>query len=378
MFRSRRLAFTLIELLVVIAIIAVLIALLLPAVQSAREAARRAQCINNLKQIGIGLHNYHTANDTFPMGGSANWSIYPSQIYPWSGWSAQAAMLGYLDNQPIYNAINFNFAPTFWGGHGLREGTSGSAANNFTINDTIIAFFLCPSDGNAGKQNLNSYYACYGTTIGTCFASGGAGAIGPSGWQPWKSTGLFAQWTVYGIRDATDGTSNTIAFSEALTGNGQGSAYGGSMSNPSPSTYRGNFIMSPPSGGLTTSLYDAYSNVAGVLADLQSCAAGFQLAAAGTIADHRGYRWADDATGWTLFNTIQTPNDTYNGCRFGCNAFCDPSCGSFYGASSAHPGGVNTMMADGSVRFVKNSIGRMTWWALGTKAGGEVLSSDSY
>src|SRR6476469_2356669 len=143
--RNRR-GFTLIELLVVIAIIAVLISLLLPAVQAAREAARRAQCVNNLKQIGLGLHNYHTGNDSFPMGGSANWSIFqPGQLYPWSGWSAQAAMLGYLDQQPLYNACNFNYAPTFWGGNGLREGTTGGAASNATINDTIINFFLCPS-----------------------------------------------------------------------------------------------------------------------------------------------------------------------------------------------------------------------------------------
>jgi prepilin-type N-terminal cleavage/methylation domain-containing protein/prepilin-type processing-associated H-X9-DG protein len=374
MLRSPRRAFTLIELLVVIAIIAVLIALLLPAVQSAREAARRAQCINNLKQIGLGLHNYHTANDTFPMGGSKNWSIFPSDLYPWSGWSAQAAMLGYLDQQPLYNACNFNFAPTFWGGKGLREGTSGGAASNQTINNTIISFFLCPSDGNAGRQNINSYYGCYGTTIGTCTSS----VYNNGNWQGWPSTGLFAQWVVYGVRDCGDGTSNTIAFSEALTGDGRGSSYGGSMTDPNPSKYRGNFIMSPPSGGVATDLYDANQNVPGVIQDQQSCASGFQLAAAGSIADHRGYRWADDATGWTLFNTVQPPNDTYNGCRFGCNAYCDPSCGSFYGASSAHPGGVNVMMADGSVRFVKNSISRLTWWSIGTRGNGEVVSSDSY
>src|ERR1700685_1256843 len=103
--RSRR-AFTLIELLVVIAIIAVLIALLLPAVQAAREAARRSQCVNNLKQIGLGVHNYHSSNDTFPMGGSKNAYGYGTanniNYYNWETWSAQAAILPFLEQGPLY------------------------------------------------------------------------------------------------------------------------------------------------------------------------------------------------------------------------------------------------------------------------------------
>src|SRR5262245_49511698 len=104
--------FTLIELLVVIAIIAVLIALLLPAVQSAREAARRAQCINNLKQIGLGMHNYHTAHNTFPLGGTKNFTTAYGSTYPdagWGTWSAAALLLGYMEGQPLYNAANFNW-----------------------------------------------------------------------------------------------------------------------------------------------------------------------------------------------------------------------------------------------------------------------------
>src|SRR4051812_44022435 len=102
----KRRAFTLIELLVVIAIIAVLIALLLPAVQAAREAARRSQCTNNLKQMGIGMHNYHSTHGVFPLGGSENWSGY-GYTAGWGTWSAQALLLGYMEGQPLYNSANF-------------------------------------------------------------------------------------------------------------------------------------------------------------------------------------------------------------------------------------------------------------------------------
>ena len=121
---SRR-GFTLIELLVVIAIIAVLIALLLPAVQSAREAARRAQCTNNLKQIGLALHNYHTSNDVFPLGTSLqSGSTRPQRPGVWASWSAQALMLGYLEQTPLYNAINFNWGPLATGTT-TSDGTRG-------------------------------------------------------------------------------------------------------------------------------------------------------------------------------------------------------------------------------------------------------------
>ena len=108
-----RFGFTLIELLVVIAIIAVLIALLLPAVQSAREAARRAQCVNNLKQIGIAMHNYHTAINTFPMGMSIAWNDYGGYYADWTNWSSHALLLGYLEQQPLYNAMNYSQACCF-------------------------------------------------------------------------------------------------------------------------------------------------------------------------------------------------------------------------------------------------------------------------
>jgi prepilin-type N-terminal cleavage/methylation domain-containing protein len=139
--RLRR-GFTLIELLVVIAIIGVLIALLLPAVQSAREAARRSQCTNHLKQIGVSLHNYHTATDVFPMGGSRNLRT-ATNYDDWTCWSAQGMLLPYLEQMPLYNAANFFFAPE-------GDGATSDAINR-TVHNTIINSFLCPSDPNAGR-----------------------------------------------------------------------------------------------------------------------------------------------------------------------------------------------------------------------------------
>ena len=174
--RSRG-GFTLIELLVVIAIIAVLIALLLPAVQSAREAARRAQCVNNLKQIGLALHNYNTATGSFPMGSSQSPYNYQGNTtgFPaWDSWSAQALMLGYMEQVPLYNAANFSF--------GVTQNSQPEYWINSTVYETKIASYLCPSDGNAGTQNvqstgtpgLNSYHASIGTTTYNCCNNPGA------------------------------------------------------------------------------------------------------------------------------------------------------------------------------------------------------------
>ena len=343
---ARRRGFTLIELLVVIAIIAVLIALLLPAVQAAREAARRSQCINNLKQIGLALHNYHQSIGSFPMGVSYTLGTSANHYY-WGQWSAQALMLPYLEQQAIYSACNFNLP--------LDDGGSGGTQANSTVNQTVINAFLCPSDGNAGKisGNINSYYLSEGTT-----------ALTPST-NPYQTTGLFTFQLAYSIANVTDGTSNTIAASEGLVGPptnvlARGTTYMNVGEATTPDAFQ----------TLTAGQQAPGTVIPATLAKCQSSTAG--------IASTRGNQWANGDTNYTMFNTIVPPNSTqypWGACKSGGGGVDDAE---YVNANSNHSGGCNVAMADGSVKFIKSTIAWQVWWSLGTKSGGEVLSSDSY
>jgi prepilin-type N-terminal cleavage/methylation domain-containing protein/prepilin-type processing-associated H-X9-DG protein len=349
-------AFTLIELLVVIAIIAVLIALLLPAVQAAREAARRAQCVNNLKQIGLGLHNYHSVNDVFPLGASLQ-PNNPGTTYNWSSWSAQAMMLPYLEQSALYNAANFSWAPEPYSEPTPQDAGYKSMGGyiNSTVYNTKINSFLCPSDGNAGNVNINSYHGSLGTTTYN------TGQHNPA------STGAFGMQLSYGLRDVTDGSSNTVAFAEALVGNPN---TGGPV--------KGNGTGNTGSNNAGNKLDVNQVGLNGVKLDLQACNTKFLTA---YLADDRGYRWGMGALGYSLFNTVVPPNGaggqyTWNSCRVDC---CDQAQAAHYQpTSSNHAGGVNVLMCDGSVKFVKNSVQWFTWWALGTRANGEVIDASSY
>jgi prepilin-type N-terminal cleavage/methylation domain-containing protein/prepilin-type processing-associated H-X9-DG protein len=338
----RRRGFTLIELLVVIAIIAVLIALLLPAVQAAREAARRAQCVNNLKQIGLALHNYHSRHDTFPMGCSSGVDTLPYTFAGQNNWSAHAMLLGDIEGAAIYNTINFSFAAT--------GGDAGKI--NTTAFNVQIKSFLCPSDPNAGLSNNNNYFCSKGTTTVKSSTS---------------SSGLFALLTPYGIRDTTDGTSNTIAFAEGLVGTG--------VANNS----RGNGIVMDGAIPTASSVLNAATVYnSNILSTLATCNTGFKMGTRVYLGD-KGNRWGHGSEGITIFNTIVTPNSkTYpwGNCKWGTSSASPQS--EFNCANSDHPGGVNVLSADGSVRFVKDSVNVFTWMALGTRAGAEVISADSY
>ncbi|AMV35890.1 DUF1559 domain-containing protein [Planctomyces sp. SH-PL62] len=363
--------FTLIELLVVIAIIAVLIALLLPAVQAAREAARRAQCVNNLKQIGLAMHNYHSSQNTFPMGVSASYNSINGGCVAWSGWSAHSLLLTTMEQSAIYNAANFQFDPL--------QGIGWDV--NATSWQTKVSSFLCPSDGNAGKVGYNSYYASRGTTFDADYKVN-QGAPPNCGGNV-RSTGLFSYQQTYGLNDITDGSSNTVAFSEGLVGSGDSRVrpYVTGVNVESLSSW-GTDVRSSDAGSAL--ILGEQAPGAAISQVLQTCSTAFQNATAGGgLHSNRGGHWAWGAEGFTLFNTVVPPGSsqyTWGSCRFGCGGCGVGSADHAHltNANSNHSGGVNVLFGDGSTRFVKSSIAMNIWWAVGTKAGGEIVSSDAY
>jgi prepilin-type N-terminal cleavage/methylation domain-containing protein/prepilin-type processing-associated H-X9-DG protein len=373
---EKRGGFTLIELLVVIAIIAVLISLLLPAVQSAREAARRAQCVNNLKQIGLAMHNYHTGIGSFPLGGTvaaASGGGYPAGYTAgWGSWSAHALMLGYLEQQPLYNAANFSWVCAFSPGWSI----------NSTVSFAVVSVFVCPSDGVSpdrgnSVQFNNNFTAASGSDslLNNYMASVGPDALYPS-WatSSHDTPGVFtAAGRSYGVQNITDGTSNTIAFGETLVGDRSIELVKWRDGPVSSAAFAG--------GG---PFQDVSGQYQAVLADLNTCQTAFQSNpnpdVNSGILNLKGSVWAWDQGGFSLFNTIVPPNSTqytYAWCQLGTTSWSAAD-GNYENTSSNHPGGCNFLMCDGSVRFLKSSINIRTYWALGTKSGGEIISSDSY
>jgi len=374
-FRPDGRGFTLIELLVVIAIIAVLIALLLPAVQSAREAARRAQCTNNMKQLGLALHNYLSSVDAIP-------HVYPLWFWTsmtansggsdtWGCWSPQAQMFPYLEQGPLYNRINFNLSNRY----------NGSIAN-MSFLGTRINSFLCPSSPLPnGTIACNVFIKAPGNNY---FGSVGGSLAWQSNQNPPGLFGYDFNPSVYGstwvnstspisLRDIQDGTSNTIAFGEWRTGDFNC----GKLSIPQDVI---NFVPFP---GIGYNAPWSGSALTSFMGWLNTCAA----TAPSTIThggqnweynmSYLGISWDQGMFGYTLGNTLLAPNPNFPNCRT-CSWFGDWDCPGMYGLSSFHPGGGNVAFADGSVRFLKSSTAMNVVWALGSRAGGEVISSDSY
>ena len=244
-------------------------------------------------------------------------------------------MLTYMEQSAIYNSINF--------GNCATDGPNNTALN------TVIASFLCPSDGNASKStNWNSYSGSLGTTASP---------------NPQMSTGLFSNSACYGLRDIIDGSSNTVAFAEHLVG------------NPGKLNYPGNGVNNSSPAGVYP---DAWANPGQVATDLAACNASFL--GGSNITTNNGQWWMLGSESYTLFTTIVPPNSTqykWGSCRNGCGG-CSPDSSQYANSNSNHTGGCNVLMGDGSVKFIKSSVSQNIWWGLGTRANGEVIGSDAY
>jgi prepilin-type processing-associated H-X9-DG protein len=332
-------------------------------------------------QIGLAMHNYHATNDVFPMAASKNCNSDPASSCPgyadWRGWSALATALPFAEQQALYNAINFTFAEE------IHDAVPQPM--NATVVGTAVKGFMCPSDPYVGKYNINNYHASYGTTSdwpsGSNNGTGNMQNADGNG-----STGMFAVWISYGIKNALDGTSNTLLFAEALVGDARGNenetTAPRSQSTTSPgSKYRGNgVVVAAAAAAQLDDFTSSAANIQTMMTALAACNASWSSPTATSVTSHRGYRWASFSEG-SAFNVAQVPNDAqypFNVCRGQGNPAQSDNGSNSLPATSMHSGGVNALMTDGSVKFFKSSINRQIWWALGTRANGEVISADAF
>jgi len=381
--RRSRYAFTLIELLVVIAIIAVLIGLLLPAVQAAREAARRIKCTNNLKQIGLGLHNYHSTHNAFPPGrmfpdaivggvpkltltsyGTGNLPDAPGN---WSGYySVHCHILNFMEQGAAYNAMNFAGVNL-----GQLQDASGKIISvNYTTYTLTSDVFLCPSDpyGGGGPGGENSYRANFGGS--TPYAGGGI--RGDNTQRPGTDNGMFTYGPGITIAQVTDGTSNTAMFAERTKGSASFAAPGrGDNVFLAGGTYTMTFNGPVDADALLGICNATFPNSAFFYQQGRYVSStGFGL----QFSDGWGYSWYIS----TLYNHVAPPNWKGWDCGLGSSLMDTPGEHSIVSARSFHSGGVNVLMGDGTVKFMKDSVGVPVWRALGSRAGGEVISADAY
>jgi prepilin-type N-terminal cleavage/methylation domain-containing protein/prepilin-type processing-associated H-X9-DG protein len=360
--------FTLIELLVVIAIIAVLIALLLPAVQSAREAARRAQCINNLKQVGLSLHNYESANSTFPPGAITFQESPVDCGTPQRGFSMFLLCMGYFEEQNIYNAMNFSYSA----GGGMGRGLPHGGATNRTALISQVNSLICPSDFPQTpfqiSQSYNGYaQSSYAGVVGTkdvfrwyCGCPAGVGGSDCTGGVEITPDGPFQKNWICRLAKISDGTSNTMFVGE----------FARFKNDPDMifNTWSRSLWFSSAFGNNTTRPEGLASTCPRINAPFQpgdSAPKGGGLFPATFSVDGSVDSW--------LF--VASPDYRQLG---------------QFGFRSQHPAGANFLFGDGSVKFIKDTISMGSpnytpgmidigvYRKLSTFAGGEVISADAY
>jgi len=336
--KQTRRGFTLIELLVVIAIIAVLIALLLPAVQAAREAARRAQCINNLKQMGLAIYNYEQTVGSYPLGVYTYGAEDSANGCAWArGHSLFSFILGHFEQTQVFNAINFNIAA---GGGATSTNGAPALAMNSTAYFGTIASYICPSDspqvakisGSGNYYSQSSYAASAGTYDIIHYWYGCPTEIPPDG--------AFGKQVSYRISNMTDGTSNTLFVGETSRFKNDPDAI---MNEWNRTLWFG-------------SSHAGVTRIQGIALAVPRINAPLAIPDIGA---------PPDPFLWFASTTPTAPYAAWlNNGQFGFR--------------SNHSGGANFLMGDGSVRFLKDSINLAVFRGLSTRAGGEVISADSY
>ncbi|WP_152052633.1 DUF1559 family PulG-like putative transporter [Tautonia marina] len=315
-----RSALTLIELLVVVAVIGILAGLVLPAVQSAREAARRARCTNNLKQLGLATHQFEAANGGFPADPHHRLDGPPPIGYL----PAVSQLLPHLELGNVYDSINHDLHMRYF---------DHFPPANWTALTTHVAGFICPSDsGPADVPGRINYRTNWG--LGDRRRN-----------RPGSEDGAFSHWSMLSPASFTDGLSQTLAFSEKKVGSGAAGRY-----DPSRDWI---YLSLSPLPYEADSLVETCANQGGIR----------------TVQLDGGHAWLLHGAMYTAFYAMVEPNSRI------------PDCGNpnyagigVFAARSDHPGGVNAAMADGSVRWFSSSIDRATWRALGTRNGGEIIS----
>jgi prepilin-type N-terminal cleavage/methylation domain-containing protein len=347
-----RSGFTLVELLVVIAIIGILVGLLLPAVQAAREAARRMQCSNNMKQLGLAIHNYESSNKRVPAGANAQWQNHSSPpamaLHNWHGYSPQTMILPFIEQQNVFNQLAFNSH------HHDGAVRAPATVSPVAVGRIRIATFICPSDrdGLFGTTDVgnNNYGISFGSNIGWGLGTGA------------ESNGMFTRAGYKRFADCTDGLSQTIMFGEFNKGDNLTSVVDTTsdfVANQVVATLRPSNVRYYP----TAAELDAVGSAA------------FAAASSGNQRANAGIRWISPGHYTSAINTLAPPNWRWpalmeGGCGMG-------DCSGVFPARSRHSGGAMHTMGDGSVRFISSTIDLLEYQALGSASGGEAFSDTS-